>query len=150
MPAFSLKNAELFKQKVQDYGKKTVQSIAKGFHGKVAKIVYNQLLINTPVLTSQARGNWLPSINEPVINFFKGKLAGVAVTGEPMTGDEESAINLVIKELHDLPFGQNVILRNNVPYILRLNNGYSQKAPAGITSVALVTANEEIKQLTKG
>ena len=75
----------------------------------------------TPVDTGRARGNWQLNINNPISSISDEKSQSGA-----------AAINkgaAVIGKAKDIEFPV-FWLTNNLPYIGRLNNGYSQQAPA--------------------
>ena len=86
----------------------------------------------TPVDTGWARANWVPRIGQR----FEGT-AGTReqaergiVTFGPQGSGEASMLSYKIAD------GQ-VFISNNVPYILRLNEGSSRQAPAGFVQQAI-------------
>lgn len=129
---------EAFAAKVQAYGNKQVQLIAKKAAVAVFREIFGNLLTLTPVLTGHARHNWQVSVDQPENEEIEG-VAGVEVTGEQLTGDENAEIESLIKEF--LAGGSMKIwITNNVPYIQLLDNGNSAKAPTGMTLPAINAA----------
>lgn len=84
----------------------------------------------TPVDTGWARANWIVQIGSPHTSTF----------GDPTsvsTAAQEAGKAAVIR----YKLGQGpVFISNNVPYILRLNEGWSQQAPAGFVQGAIAKA----------
>lgn len=68
----------------------------------------------------RARANWLPSLNVPI-------------TEQKDTIDKTGAvtIQLAVSELSRFKLGDTFWISNNVPYIERLDQGWSTQAPAG-------------------
>jgi hypothetical protein len=92
------------------------------------------LVLSTPVWSGQARANWRitlgsqpSSANTQVFNRHMPG-GGINKTGiiQP-----QSTINQGIEILTRLRPGQPIYLTNFVPYIVRLNEGYSKQQPAG-------------------
>ena len=79
-----------------------------------------RLLQKTPVDTGHARGNWFVGDGEPVRAQVEGRTAGTAATeGQGVIGGFDIRVN----DLH---------LTNTVPYIERLEDGWSGQAPQGM------------------
>jgi len=83
----------------------------------------------TPVDTGRARGNWQTSIGSPIYN---------ETTRVDKSGRAEIAA--AAGRLRAKPPGATIYITNNVPYIGRLNDGYSAQAPAGFIERAIQTA----------
>lgn len=86
----------------------------------------------TPVDTGWARANWLAnvgsSINEP---------SGSPENVSQAEGDKQSGLGKVLT--YKLSAG-SVYISNNVPYILRLNDGHSGQAAKGFVQAAIQEA----------
>lgn len=83
----------------------------------------------TPVDTGWARANWIPRIGAP--------FSGVAGSRENVSaGDQGAGVASIIANRTNT----NVFISNNVPYILRLNEGSSQQAPRGFVQAAIKKA----------
>lgn len=98
---------------------------------RLALDITEALIETTPVDTGWARANWVPSIGTPVggpvgddqnISTADQERGTAEVFAYAATGD-----------------GQPIFISNNVPYIQALNDGHSQKAPAGFVDLAVTT-----------
>lgn len=96
---------------IQDLTKVTERVIQK-----ITLDVVANLKEANPVLTGWSRSNWIPRVGAP----FSGTI------GSP------EAVSQAPSTIGSYTLGQgSVFITNNVPYIVRLANGYSAKAPAG-------------------
>lgn len=95
---------------------------------RVAKAVTRKVVPDTPVDTSQARSRWQGALNASPVDvygpYYPGKHGS---TAGPST---EKSIQVIEQVIDRAQPGDTIIVGNNVPYILRLNNGYSKQAPA--------------------
>lgn len=113
--------------------------------------VARELAARTPVDTALARSNWLTSVGSPDTsirfpyksyasrrrrnrrgNFNTGGNFRERINTKSV---EEQARSAMIRHDGDTP----VYIRNNVPYIGRLNKGHSPQAPAGFALIAVST-----------
>lgn len=85
---------------------------------EVATAVVTDVATATPVDTGQAAGNWITTIGAPSTAYLPGNSSA------------QVSIGMVGPALASLRDGQVVHITNNVPYIIELNNGHSQQAPA--------------------
>jgi hypothetical protein len=92
---------------------------------KITFDVFSRVIRKTPVDTGRARGNWLCSTDNPLTVQLSGARSAEA------TISDMGAIAL------RQPAGGVVYLTNNLPYIHRLENGWSQQAPAGMVGTTL-------------
>lgn len=107
-------------------------SIAKSdFIDKITRIqravffeVSRRIVIRTPVDTGRAIGNWLPSVN----SFRTETIERL----DPSGGQVLAEVAAVVAG--HVP-GQDLTLANNVNYIRYLEEGSSQKSPAGMVAV---------------
>jgi hypothetical protein len=95
---------------------------------------HRRVVLKTPVDTGRARGNWQPTIGEPAGGTNEDALdkSGGATIAEGAG---------VAKQLK---FGDTAYTVNNLPYINRLENGWSQQAPQGMVAVTV----EELKNVS--
>jgi hypothetical protein len=94
-------------------------------------LVAHQLLTNaTPVDTEHAASNWLLSVGGPVTSVAGSR---AAVNWGPWR-DGRAVI-----AAYDVRQGQ-IFMRQNVGYVVHLNRGHSQQAPAGFVEAALAGA----------
>jgi len=89
----------------------------------------------TPVDTGRARGNWVPSIGSP------------AEFALPQTEIPSAAETLAdgVRTIGAWKLGMGpIFISNSVPYIIPLEEGHSQQAPAGMTKAAIQAAKAEV------
>lgn len=103
---------------------------------RLVEKVYEAVVETTPVLTGKARHNWQMGINSKPTEKHEG-VAGVDVTGAPMTSDERSRVRAITKRLREMKAGQKVWITNRQNYVIGLDLGDSTKAPHGIRAVAV-------------
>ena len=129
-------NLSAFKKGVRECGKTLFPKVVKREQADLFGRVCSGILLATPVLTSHARHNWMPQLNEPLLEELEG-VAGIDYTGEPFTGAEVAKIERVQNEIMESELGQTAYLSNNAPYIELLEDGWSQKAPAGMCELTI-------------
>lgn len=86
------------------------------------------ITLKTPVDTGRAIGNWDTTIGAPGGNIY----------GEDKTG--ASSINRAVQAMAAYRAGDAlpvIWIANNLPYIERLENGYSDKASNGMVAITL-------------
>lgn len=84
------------------------------------------VVIATPVDTGRARSNWQVEIGQAA----SGQVAALDKSGQ-------SAIQAGKSVIQAYKGGSSINLTNNLPYIERLNNGWSAQAPAGFVEKAV-------------
>lgn len=86
-----------------------------------------RVVLDTPVDTGRARGNWFPSLNAPSdqVDESASDRSGSKAVGEATSTAQRAKI------------GDIAWLTNNLPYILPLENGHSGQAPDGMVDVNL-------------
>ncbi len=131
MPAIGVQmTAPQFEREMTRWAERNVPLIGKRIHGLVTSTVYWGITQRTPVLTSRARGNWIPTIGAPSDERGDHLTAGVSTTGEPATGKEKLQGRGIQQKLEALPLGQTSFITNNLDYIQLLENGsISIKSP---------------------
>lgn len=82
----------------------------------------SQLIASTPVDFGRARANWIATVGQQ----FPGV---IGLPGVHMTPDEARASLELVASTYKLEMGP-IYITNNLEYIQRLNDGYSQQAPA--------------------
>lgn len=110
------------------YKVKVIGTLEKAVRA-AAVVVDSELAITTPVDTGRARANWLPSLNNPDFRI-------VEPGAKPSLGYALTGYN----------FKDTILITNNLPYIRRLNDGYSAQAPAGFVDAALAKAKRAVKR----
>lgn len=79
--------------------------------------LFRSVILDTPVDTGRARGNWQATLDSPATEEIENESMSVALAGV--------AANL--GKINDVSF-----LANNLPYIEELEDGSSKQAPAGM------------------
>lgn len=116
-----------FNQALDEYADKVVPAELVNFQTKVALGVLSGVVLKTPVDTGRARGNWQTSIGTPIEE--EGWIESPTMAGAA-----------VMKTL--TPFNV-VFISNNVPYIIYLEDGSSDQAPAGMVTVTMAEMAEQ-------
>lgn len=93
---------------------------------KIMLDVFKGVILKTPVDTGRARANWQATIGGP----SSGTLDSEDKTGQMAISGGSKAI-AAMKEFSP------VFLYNGLPYIGRLENGWSGQAPAGMVKITL-------------
>lgn len=94
---------------------------------KCALAVDSAVVIATPVDTGRARGNWQVALNAPASGTLEVEDksgAGAIAQGSSTIAGHKS--------------GGSIHITNNLPYIGRLNDGWSAQAPAGFVQKAVL------------
>ncbi|WEI20123.1 hypothetical protein PY247_10605 [Acinetobacter proteolyticus] len=85
------------------------------------------IITATPVDTGAARGNWIAS-KTPINTFDKN------VTDK---SGQRTINKSFVFFAHNAKLGSLIYIQNNLPYIERLENGWSDQAPLGMVSTTL-------------
>lgn len=92
----------------------------------VALEMFNRIIVRSPVDTGRFRGNWQLDVRiEP-----SGILAEVDPTGGATIEKARAAISA-------FKVGYTIMIRNNLPYAVALENGHSGQAPTGVVKVTV-------------
>jgi len=86
--------------------------------------VFTSIIERTPIVSGRARGNWQTSTNARPRGTLPIRNANRAVA--------EANLSALTYTLAD-----TIYFANNLPYIQRLEDGWSQQAPAGMVQVSL-------------
>jgi len=92
--------------------------------------IHGRLLESTPVLTGWAVNNWIPSVRVPF----------VMTDGSPENVSDSEQSKGVASVVWWKFFQGPAYITNNVPYIIRLNEGSSKQAPKGFVDRAVKEA----------
>lgn len=88
---------------------------------KIAIECFRRIILGTPVDTGRARGNWQASTGNPLGGIVESNDKGGSATIAAMVSEVSTWT-----PKDDLP----AFITNNLPYIQRLNEGWSKQAPA--------------------
>ena len=102
-----------------------------------AKGVAHSVMSATPVDVGTARSNWIAKRNSPPGHkrraFAPGSHLGTSERQNLVAAYEAAA-----SVFNAAKPGETLYLKNNLPYIARLNDGYSKQAPAGFVEGSIV------------
>jgi len=115
------KNTTQFKLDLKKFGEQSEETFEKVFR-KIALDIDSSVILGTPVDTGRARGNWFTTIGNPSSAVDAGGSAGKAM----------GQLNAAVAQLK---LGDTIWMANNLPYINRLENGWSKQAPAGMVAI---------------
>lgn len=104
--------------------------------------LHADLVRATPVDTGHARANWQVSVGAPAEGIVEGEDKG-AKGSDPSAASVAAASSVAMgtAKVHD----ETMYITNNLPYIERLNDGYSDQAPSGMVEVALASAESRLR-----
>lgn len=88
--------------------------------------------------TGRARSNWIAAIGGPASSVIDAYAPGDA--GSTAGANTQSAIDQAESVISGYNYGEEIHLTNNLPYIQRLNDGYSAQAPANFVEMAVMEA----------
>jgi len=89
----------------------------------------SRIIKGTPVDSGRARGSWFPQINT-----FSDKINPV----DDLDKSGSKSIARVSSTTNELKAGMTFTLSSNLPYIERLEYGYSKQSPAGMARINLM------------
>ena len=112
-----------------------LQQLAERSIKKITLDITANLIETTPVETGWARVNWIPSVTKSVQGTDGTRKQ--AESGSISSGKQAAGTAEVLG--YKLAAGR-VFVTNNVPYILSLNDGTSEKAPRGFVEAAIEKA----------
>lgn len=101
-----------------------------------AMAIVGDLAYKTPVDTSQALSNWRVTLDSPATGTIAPHYPGLQ--GSSQRASAAETINAAKSVLANKKPGQAIFITNNLPYIKRLNDGYSAQAPAGFVERAVL------------
>ena len=108
---------------------KAIDEAASKLAVDTALTIVGDLAFKTPVDTSQALSNWIVTLETPSSDKIKPHFPGEGGSSQKSSAAE--TINQARAILAKKKPGQKIYITNNLPYIRRLNDGYSKQAPAG-------------------
>ena len=106
---------------------------------KVCFDLSNSIIMDTAVLSGAARGRWAPDINK-IDNS----------TDEVFDKSGNATVAKVASQTNNLKLGQYFTLTNNLPYILRLEYGWSKtKSPNGMVGINVMRFQNFLNKANK-
>ncbi|WP_307887243.1 hypothetical protein [Brucella abortus] len=125
-----------------------IRAIVRGIEGLTERVVtaisFNivaNLVEDTPVDTGWARANWVPAIGTSMDTPASARPDQSMVPGAVARQQAGQASLLGYR----LAQG-SVFISNNVPYIMRLNDGSSQQAPRGFVQAAIARGIQQTER----
>lgn len=106
-----------FVSELNKFNKTAIVATEREFRAGAVEIL-NGVVLDTPVDTGRARGNWQASLNSPISSTLP-----VNDTGGGSTISKGAGVSQKAK------LGDSIFYTNNLPYIGRLNDGSSAQAP---------------------
>jgi hypothetical protein len=103
----------------------------------VAVQMATKLVILTPVDTTRAEANWAAALNTVPQDFDEAKRNS---SGSRANLEKAKAIAKRMK------LGDTFVVANSTPYIFRLNEGSSQQAPAGMTTLVVAAFQRMVER----
>lgn len=106
---------------------------------KIAFDLGARIIMRTPVDTGRARGNWVLGIGNPQITSQSNSLDANRTPVNDLGIGASSAKNRLLSGLSnfDPESGASIFITNSVPYIARLEYGYSGQAPQGMVRLTV-------------
>lgn len=115
---------------------KRIEENADALVRKVALAVDTAVVMATPVDEGRARSNWQVGIGEAPEGIKEPYSPGKG--GDTGAANAQEAIEQGKRIIHRYTKGSTIHITNNLPYIQRLNDGWSAQAPAGFVEKAVV------------
>lgn len=115
---------------------KAIDEAASKLAVDTALTIVGDLAFKTPVDTSQALSNWIVTLETPSSDKIKPHFPGEG--GSTQRASAAETMNNARAILAKKKPGQKIYITNNLPYIRRLNEGYSKQAPAGFVERAVL------------
>lgn len=114
-----------FGDQVAAWETKTLEKMGRATR-KIALDAFANVIMMSPVDTGRFRGNWQAAI---------GAIPGGTV--EAMDASGNTVIAAVSGVVDGMEPGDVIYMANNLPYAQRLEDGYSQQAPAGFVKLTV-------------
>lgn len=103
---------------------------------KTALQLQSEMIARSPVDTGRFKGNWQTGIG--------------AVNADTGSAANSDALGRCATVLQGWKPGQTIFLTNSLPYAKRLENGWSQQAPAGMVRLTVANYAAALANAVKG
>lgn len=123
---------------------KAIDNAASQTAVDTALAIVGDLAYKTPVDTSQALSNWQVTLDTPATGNISPHYPGLQ--GSTQRASAAETLNLAKAVLKTKKPGQAIYITNNLPYIKRLNDGYSAQAPAGFVERAVLIGRKMLSK----
>lgn len=135
---------ERLERRAREIGRQ-VEEGATRLQRQTALVALREVVFATPVDEGRARSNWIVSPRVPSREtrepFSPGQDLG---SGESQNAGEAIQQGRLAIETHTP--GADIYISNNLPYIRRLNEGWSAQAPEGFIEAAVQRAQEAVRR----
>lgn len=115
------------------YQKKVLDKLEKVVK-ETALIAFGNLIAQTPVDTGRAKASWFLDVGSVDVKIV-----------EPDFDNQSEAV----ARSQSYTLDSKIFISNNLPYIRRLNEGWSQQAPAGYVDSALTIAKRKAEEFAR-
>lgn len=135
------------------YIAKAIETNVNEVKKDAAKEVHQLVDRYTPVDVGTARSNWIARLGHPFRFVYKAYAPLPSKfrppygpnPGRAETGNLNAAISQGKGVINRAKPGQSIYITNNLPYIARLNDGYSKQSPAGFVQTAVTVSARLIR-----
>lgn len=114
---------------------KELQKVIEKLATTISSEITANLIEETPVDIGWARANWVPSIGSPIDNNAE-QVSDPGPQNVASQRAQQDAAILNVAANYELEKGE-IFISNNVPYITKLNDGSSRKAPRGFVQQSI-------------
>lgn len=111
---------------------------------ETASAILGDLVYATPVDSSKALSNWQVSLGSKISSSIDPHYPGKQ--GSTYNASASTALEIGRKILLSKQPGVTIYISNVLPYIQRLNDGYSKQTPAGFVERATLIGRRQIKK----
>lgn len=118
-----------------DKAKKRPQQAQRAIFTELSR----RIVMRTPVDTGRARANWQPSIDAPV-----------AISLESFDKSGANALANAAATAVNVGPDQALYLTNNLPYIGRLEHGWSKQSPQGMVKLSALEFQQVTEVVVRG
>jgi len=135
-------NLSEFSRRITLRGRKIAEG-ADALTRKVALAADQAVVMGTPVDTGRARSNWIAALGGPASEVIEAYAPGEE--GSTEAANTQAALDQGAAVISGYRSGQEIHITNNLPYIQRLNDGYSAQAPANFVEQAVMEAAQVVQ-----
>lgn len=133
-----------FARRIRERGRQVEEGVNE-IVKKTAIVADREVVLSTPVDTGRARSNWLLSLGGPSTSEIEAYAKGKG--GSSGAANANAAMAQAQSAVRGRRPEQDVYISNNLPYIGRLNDGWSAQAPAGFVQAAVQRAAAAIRNM---
>lgn len=127
-----------------DIRAKQVETGASRLVREAAIAILQAVTVATPVDTGRARSNWIVALGQPSVRTRKA-----FAPGKKLGSGEGANLRAVLDEgnakISERRTGKAIYISNNLPYIARLNDGYSAQAPKMFVEQAIKIGSRRLR-----